>query len=149
MIALEQHSVYGLEHGHRSVTGQQVHHHALVARIEMLDEDESHAVPGGQRLDELSAGIEAARRGAYPDDQEIVPAPRRAARWHRSPTRAGTRRFDLGWTPFGHFTGSLRKCSLVEQVAPGYHRPSSGATRTPGTWLAERVAGLRSFRACS
>jgi hypothetical protein len=43
-----------------------------MGRIEMLDEDESHAVTGGKGFDELSAGVEAARRGADPDDQKVV-----------------------------------------------------------------------------
>jgi hypothetical protein len=47
----------------------------------MLDEDESHAAPGRKGFDELSAGVEAARRGTYPDDQEVV----RAAYRQRTP----------------------------------------------------------------
>jgi hypothetical protein len=39
-----------------------------MGRIEVLDKDESHAVTGGEGIDELSAGVEATRRGAYPDD---------------------------------------------------------------------------------
>ena len=52
----------------------------------MLDEDEGHAVAGGgQGFDELSAGVEAARRGAYPDDQKVVWSPRGAAHRQHTP----------------------------------------------------------------
>ena len=77
VVALERHSVGGLPHGHRRVAGQQVHHHAFVGRIEMLDQDEGHAVAGRQRVQQLPAGVEAARRGADPDDDEISDAARR------------------------------------------------------------------------
>ena len=86
MVGLEQRSICGLAHSHLGVAGQQIHHHAFVGRIEMLDEDESHAVAGGGKgFDELSAGVEATRRGAYPDDQEVVWSPRRAAHRQRTP----------------------------------------------------------------
>ena len=77
MVALDRHSVRCLPHGHRRVAGQQVHHHAFVGRIEMLDQDEGHAVAGRQRVHQLPAGIEAARRGADADDREIPGVGRR------------------------------------------------------------------------
>ena len=58
MVGLEQRSISGLAYGQLSVAGQQVYHHALMSRIEMLDEDESHAVAGGGKgFNELSAGV--------------------------------------------------------------------------------------------
>jgi hypothetical protein len=56
-----------------------------MGRIEMLDEDESHAATGGKGFDELSARVEATRRGADPDDEEVVWSPRRAAYRQRTP----------------------------------------------------------------
>ena len=35
----------------------------------MLDQDDRHAVAGGQRCDQLLAGLEPARRGTDPDDR--------------------------------------------------------------------------------
>ena len=87
VIALDRHSIRRLPHGHRRVAGQQVHHHAFVGRIEMLDQDEGHAVAGRQRAHELSAGIEAARRGTDPDDRELV---RATAAGHLAVRRAGS-----------------------------------------------------------
>jgi hypothetical protein len=43
-----------------------------MGRIEVLNEDEGHADIGGQRIEELSAGVEAASRGANPDDREFA-----------------------------------------------------------------------------
>ena len=37
VLALDQRSICCLPHGHRRVVGQQVHHHAFVGRIEVLD----------------------------------------------------------------------------------------------------------------
>jgi hypothetical protein len=56
-----------------------------MCRIEMLDEDESHAVTGGKGFDELSAGVEATRRGTYPNDQKVVWSPRGAAHRQHTP----------------------------------------------------------------
>jgi len=116
MVALKRHSISGLADAHRGMAGQQLNHHAFVGRVEMLDENESHAVADGKALDELSTGIEAARRGAHPDDQKVVLASRRAAHRHRSPTRSGMRRFGLGWTPSGHFMWT------VSGNAPSWNR---------------------------
>jgi ribosomal protein S8 len=63
MVGLDRHAIRRLAHGHQRVAGQQVHHHAFVGGIEMLDQDESHAGAGRQGLHELSAGVEAARVG--------------------------------------------------------------------------------------
>ena len=48
----------------------------------MLDQDEGHAVPGGQRVQELPAGLKTARRGADSDDREsAMPAQRSRRRF--------------------------------------------------------------------
>lgn len=79
MVGHEPLSICGLAHSHPGVVGQQVHHHALMGRIEMLDEDEGHAITVGKGFDELSACVEAARRRSDPDDQEVVCPCRRTA----------------------------------------------------------------------
>ncbi len=70
-LALDRHAVGRLHDRHRRVAGQQVDHHAVVARIEVLDDDEGHAVIGRQRVEQLPARIEAAGRGADRDDRKI------------------------------------------------------------------------------
>jgi hypothetical protein len=91
MLALEQHSIRRLAYRHRGVAGQQVNHHAFVGRIEMLDQDEGHAVAGGQRANQLPAGIKTARRGSYADDRKVL----RAARSQGAPARSRSGRFGL------------------------------------------------------
>ena len=59
---------------------QQVHHHAFVGRIEMLNQDERHAAGGRQCADELPTGVETARRGANSHDRKVVWAIRGAVR---------------------------------------------------------------------
>ena len=88
MLALDRHAIRCLPHRHRRVPGQQVHHHAFVGRIEMLDQDEGHAAIGRQRVHKLPASIKAARRGAYSDDREVRRAARRSARRHGAPARS-------------------------------------------------------------
>ena len=72
MLALDLHSVRCLPHSHCRAAGQQINHHAFVGRVEMLDQDEGHAVAGRQRLQKLRAGIEATGRGANSDDREAA-----------------------------------------------------------------------------
>ena len=72
VLAFEQHAISGLHHGHRGAVGQQLRHHALVLRIEMLHEDESHAIVGWQSAKKLCAGLQAACRGAYADDRKVI-----------------------------------------------------------------------------
>jgi hypothetical protein len=53
------------------MAGQQLDHHAFVARIQMLDQHECHAGIGGKRIKELLARIEPARGGPDPNDGKI------------------------------------------------------------------------------
>ena len=86
MLPLDRHSIHGLLNGHRRMTRQQVHHHAFMGRIEMLDQDERHAAGGGNCIHELSAGVQAARRGSYPNDREIIGVDRRGVcEWSGAP----------------------------------------------------------------
>src|ERR1700733_6236766 len=49
---------------------QQIHHHAVVARVEVLHNDEGYAVDRRKRVQELPARVEAAGRGADRDDRK-------------------------------------------------------------------------------
>jgi hypothetical protein len=48
VFPLDRHTIGRLQHGHWCVAGQQVNHHAFVGGIEVLDQDEGHAVIGWQ-----------------------------------------------------------------------------------------------------
>ena len=37
VVGFDRHPICGLPHSHRCVTCQQIHHHAFMGRIEMLD----------------------------------------------------------------------------------------------------------------
>jgi len=93
VVALDRHAIGRLADRHRGVSGQQVHHHAFVGRIEMLDQDKGHAVAGGQRVHQLPAGIKATRRGAYSDNREISRAARTATRREGALARSRPGRF--------------------------------------------------------
>src|ERR1700733_5255124 len=49
---------------------QQIHHHAVVAWVEVLHNDEGHAVDRRKGVQELPARVEAAGRGADRDDRK-------------------------------------------------------------------------------
>ena len=73
MATLDAHAIRGLQHLHRRVVGQQLDHHAFVVRVKMLHQDEGHADEAiGQGVEQLSAGIESACRGANRDNKEVV-----------------------------------------------------------------------------
>ena len=72
MLALELHPVDRLLYLHRRMAGQQIDHHARMRRIEMLDQNEGHAGAGRERNKQPPEGVEAAGRGAEPDDREAV-----------------------------------------------------------------------------
>ena len=55
---------------------QQIHHHAVVARVEVLHNDEGHAIDRRKRVQEFPARVEAAGRGADRDDWKIATAAR-------------------------------------------------------------------------
>ena len=60
VLAFEQHAIGSLHHRHRGAVGQQLRHHTLMRRIEMLYEDKSHAIVGRQSTEKFGAGIQAA-----------------------------------------------------------------------------------------
>jgi hypothetical protein len=57
---------------HRRMAGQQIDHHARMRRIEMLDQNKRHAGAGREAGEQPAGRIEAAGRGAEPDDREAV-----------------------------------------------------------------------------
>ena len=72
VLAFEQHAIGGLHDSHGGAVGQQLRHHAFMRRVKMLHEDERHAIVGRQRSKKLAACLEAACRGAYPDDRKVL-----------------------------------------------------------------------------
>ena len=70
-LAFDRHSVGRLQDRHRRMAREQIHHHAVVARVEVLHDDEGHAVVRRQRVQKLPAGVKAAGRGADRDDRKI------------------------------------------------------------------------------
>jgi hypothetical protein len=72
----------------------------------MLDENKSHAIAGGKRLHELSAGIKTACRRAYSNDQKIVRAPRWATYRRGSPARSDARSFGPRSLVYSHFVNT-------------------------------------------
>src|SRR5579862_9758995 len=50
---------------------KQIDHHAVVARVEVLHDDESHAVGRRKGVQKLPASVQAASRGANRHDRKI------------------------------------------------------------------------------
>ena len=98
MLALERHPVCCLLYLHRRMAGQQIDHHARMRRIEMLDQNEGHAGAGRERGEQPPEGIEAARRGAEPNDREAVSCGWREALSRRMPARRRASRCGLSRT---------------------------------------------------
>src|SRR6202048_2727686 len=72
LIALDRHVLRRLQHLHRSVAGQKTDHHALVRRIEMLNQDEGHAGVGRKGVEELVESLQSPCRSAETDHPEVV-----------------------------------------------------------------------------
>jgi hypothetical protein len=68
VIGLDPQTVGCWPHGHHRVIAQQLRQHAVMSRVEMLDQDEGHAVTGRQRTQQLPAGIEPTSRSTYAND---------------------------------------------------------------------------------
>jgi hypothetical protein len=73
-----------------------------MGRVEMLDENECRAIAGGQRAEELPAGFEATRRGAYSDDRKVLCLKRKAMRRLAMPIRSRPGRSGMMATAFWH-----------------------------------------------
>jgi hypothetical protein len=80
------------------MAGQQIDHHARMRRIEVLDQNERHAGAGREGGEQPPGRIEAASRGAEPDDREAVMAKRRSARRRRARARPPQSRSGLSRT---------------------------------------------------
>ena len=72
VVALERHTLRCLLHCHSRMAGQEVDHHALVRGIEMLNEDERHAVADGERVHQFANRDEPPRGCSDSDDREIL-----------------------------------------------------------------------------
>jgi hypothetical protein len=53
------------------VARKQIDHHTVVARVEVLHDDEGHAVDGRQRVQKLPAGVKASSRRADRDNRKF------------------------------------------------------------------------------
>ena len=95
VIGLDRHAVGCLLHRHRGMAGQQIDHHAFVCGVEMLDQDESHAVAGCQRAQESPTRLKAARRCTYPNNRERPLPARGVRRGQGAPARSRSGRFGL------------------------------------------------------
>jgi hypothetical protein len=69
-VALDLLAVLDLDHGHRRRALEQLHHRALVRRVEVLDDDVGHPAVGRHVLEELLERLEPAGRRADADDGE-------------------------------------------------------------------------------
>jgi hypothetical protein len=64
VVALDAHPVGHLLHRHRGVPGKDVHEHAAVVRIEMLNEDESQPGVNRNGRNEIEERLQPAGRRA-------------------------------------------------------------------------------------
>ena len=70
-LAFDFHAVGRQQDWHRSMARQQIHHHAIVARVEVLHDDEGHAIVRRKRVQQLPAGVKTASRSANCDNRKI------------------------------------------------------------------------------
>src|SRR5262249_25119638 len=73
-VGFERHVVLRLANRHGRKAGQQRRERAFMSRIEVLHEHKGHARFAGQRLEQLRHRLQAACRGANPDDGKRAPA---------------------------------------------------------------------------
>jgi hypothetical protein len=75
------HPVARFQDCHAGVMRQQLHQHAGMCRVQMLDEDESHgAARRWQGVQQSCGGLQPTRRGANADDEDrpVLPVRRMA-----------------------------------------------------------------------
>ena len=70
-LALDFHPIGRQRDPHRGMARKQIHHHAVVAGVQVLNDDEGHAVDRRQRVQKLPASIEASGRGADCHDRKL------------------------------------------------------------------------------
>src|SRR5438874_1620984 len=111
MLALERHPLGRLLYLHRRMARQQINHHAHMRRIEMLDQNERHAGAGREGGEQPPSSIEAAGRGAEPNNREAVMPERRAAPGRQTSGRPRATRSGLSPTLSYHMRNSTTEPS--------------------------------------
>jgi len=71
LVGFDAHAFSDLHDGHLAMGSEQFGQKAVVARREMLDDDESETELGGEAFEKLGAGLEPAGGGADAGDHEI------------------------------------------------------------------------------
>src|SRR5689334_15905892 len=122
MLPLERHPVCRLLYRHRRMAAQQIDHHARMRRIEMLDQNERHAGAAREGSEQPPGGIEAASRGAEPDDREVGMAEWRATP-RRTPARPRRSRCGLSRTLCCHMRKSTTELCIAATLAFDGARP--------------------------
>src|SRR5215471_6344842 len=127
VVWLQRQTVRHLSHPHHGLFGKQLGQDAVVGRIQVLNQNESHSGGGRQSPDEFGKGFDPARRRADGNNQESVVTRRRSALW----------------TWFGH--GSLRLCGglcfhliligkSVKRKRPYSFSTASSVSTTANNW---------------
>ena len=70
MVGLDPHAVLRLTHRHFGGAADELGHHALVVRVEMLDDHERHAGARRHVRKKALEGLQASCRGAHADHGE-------------------------------------------------------------------------------
>ncbi len=112
VLRLDRHPLRGLQDRHGGVLGQQLHQQALMAGVEVLDQDERHPSRGGESVQQPGAGLQPAGRLADRDHHEAVAPARQAARRRRARDRPAP-------DGVGTVAGSGRHTVRHSCVAPG------------------------------
>jgi len=68
MVRRHRHAVLGLHHAHGGGGGEQLRHHAVMRRVQMLDQDEGHGGCRGQSRQKAAARFQPAGGRADADD---------------------------------------------------------------------------------
>ena len=76
---LDLHPVPHLGHRHARHALQQFGHHALVGRVQVLDDDKGHAAVGRHVTEKVFEGLQSAGRSTDADDREALCAVWRVA----------------------------------------------------------------------
>jgi hypothetical protein len=115
------------------MSSQQLDHHALMRRIEMLDQDECHAAVGRECVEESLEGLEAASGSADPNDWEVRrPAQSCAPRQHAAARVGGGRSCVDATTPTSSGHLFLISCHCSSHEVAGANDISAG-TWSPAT----------------
>ena len=72
-VRLHAHTVLDLHHRHSCLPAEEICKHALTRRIEVLNDNETHATVGRHRIQECGCDFKPACRHADADDRELPP----------------------------------------------------------------------------